>query len=530
MTLKWTEFIPHEPTAKQLAFLSLPHREAFFGGAAGGGKSDALLMAALQYVDVPGYSAILFRKTLSELKLPNSLLDRAHNWLSGKNCVWVAGEHKYLFPTKLPSGEPGTPAVLAFGYIGQESAKQRYQSSEYQMIGFDEVTHHYEEDYTWMMSRLRKVACLTHRTDPSTGSPIYDPTCPECSYKSQVPIRMRAASNPGSHGHQWVQNRFQISPEPHPQEPGKLIYLGHNRDAPFIPSFVRDNPYLDRVAYELQLDQLDPLTRAQLKDGDWGASADARFKRKWFDNRRYSRRGDYITLGPNATGFAFLANRFQRIFVTVDPAASAKEGPGDTQRYKKAYSSYTVAAVFGLTDDYKLLWLDNYRILAEIPDINRLLKSIYRTWRPSYFIIEATGLGKGVFQLAQKAGLPVRATYPHHDKIVRATDAMTRAEQGYIWLPESPGPSWLKLLEDELFTWTGHPHQQDDQVDALSHAAQDVSWEAAQTEQAFDPEMPAGSMDVPDIIYSAGNYPGSIGMEPDVGRSLAGSVAPWSQY
>ena len=59
----WSPYIPHQPTPKQREFLSLTDREAFYGGAAGGGKSDALLMGALQYVHVPNYAAILFRRT-----------------------------------------------------------------------------------------------------------------------------------------------------------------------------------------------------------------------------------------------------------------------------------------------------------------------------------------------------------------------------------------------------------------------------------------------------------------------------------
>ena len=78
---KMTKYIPHEPTPKQQAFLLLPHREAFYGGAAGGGKSEALLMAALQYVDVPGYAALLLRKTYQDLMLPNALMDRSEQWL-----------------------------------------------------------------------------------------------------------------------------------------------------------------------------------------------------------------------------------------------------------------------------------------------------------------------------------------------------------------------------------------------------------------------------------------------------------------
>jgi len=81
----WNYYIPHQPFAKQLAFLMLPHKEAFYGGAAGGGKSDALLSAALQYVDIPGYSAIIFRRTFTDLKLPGALIDRSHSWLNDPN-------------------------------------------------------------------------------------------------------------------------------------------------------------------------------------------------------------------------------------------------------------------------------------------------------------------------------------------------------------------------------------------------------------------------------------------------------------
>ena len=64
------KFCPEEPSINQKVFLRTNAIEALFGGAAGGGKSSALLMAALQYVDVPGYSAILFRRTFADLSLP----------------------------------------------------------------------------------------------------------------------------------------------------------------------------------------------------------------------------------------------------------------------------------------------------------------------------------------------------------------------------------------------------------------------------------------------------------------------------
>ncbi len=130
-TILENPWIPHEPTPKQAEFLLLPDREAFYGGAAGGGKSDALLMAALQYVEVPNYAAILFRRTFADLALPGALMDRSQEWLSGTEARWNERDKTWTFP----SG-----ATISFGYLEHENHKYRYQSAEFQFIGFDELT------------------------------------------------------------------------------------------------------------------------------------------------------------------------------------------------------------------------------------------------------------------------------------------------------------------------------------------------------------------------------------------------------
>ncbi len=73
-------YCPEAPSVPQQVFLRTNAIEALFGGAAGGGKSSALLMAALQYVDIPNYSAMLFRRTLADLTLPGALMDRFRHW------------------------------------------------------------------------------------------------------------------------------------------------------------------------------------------------------------------------------------------------------------------------------------------------------------------------------------------------------------------------------------------------------------------------------------------------------------------
>jgi len=229
-------YIPHDPTLKQAEFLIRLEKECLYGGAAGGGKSDALLMAALMFVEVPGYAAIIFRESFSDLALPGAIMDRATEWLgehlASKAIHWDDKIKTFQFP----SG-----ATLSFGYLTGPRDRYRYQSAEFQFIGFDELTQLKERDYRYLMSRLRRLI------------------------NTHIPLRVRAASNPGGTGHEWVKERF-VSGE-------KL----------FIPAKLDDNPHLDREEYIKTLMELDPVTRAQLMNGDWDVGVEGNlFKRHWF--------------------------------------------------------------------------------------------------------------------------------------------------------------------------------------------------------------------------------------------------------
>ena len=214
-------FTPHQPHPKQAEFLGLECREALYGGAAGGGKSDALLMAALQHVHVPGYSAILFRRTYQDLNLPGAIMARSHEWLAGSGASWNGTDKRWTFP----SG-----AVLSFGYLDTDRDRFRYASAEFQFIGFDELTQFPEGWYRFLFSRLRRLK------------------------GSDVPLRMRAATNPGGLGHEWVRRRF--------INPGAP-------ERPFVPAKLDDNPSLDGEEYRQALAELDSTTRKQLEDGLW---------------------------------------------------------------------------------------------------------------------------------------------------------------------------------------------------------------------------------------------------------------------
>ena len=496
--LKWVpEYCPHEPGPKQLAFLLLRQREALFGGAAGGGKSDAILMGALQYVDVPGYSALIFRRTLADLKQPSALLSRAHSWLGGTSAKYVASEHKYLFPTVDAEGNPAEPASISFGYIGETNAKLRYQGIEIQYVGWDELTQFNEDDYRYLFSRLRKLACPIHKVD-ERGKPIYVPDCSTCNQQRNLPVRCRAATNPGGPGGAWVKHRFRIEPDISAKESIRTgqeqRFVGKHHKRPFIPSFAKDNPYLNLEAYAHQLEELDPVTRAQLAKGRWDVSADAQFKRHWA--RYYSKRGPYITLGESGKGSAHPYGSL-KIFATVDPATTSRHGPGDYNIWMKQ-PSFTVISVWGLTTDYNLLWLDMVRFRRQAPDVVKALIQVNKVWRPQYFLIEVNGPGQGILQTASREGLTVKGIHKRVDKLDNATEAMLRMEQGKVWFPEEA--SWLQTAEDEIFYWTGDPRMTDDIVDTLSNAARDVTWEDTQIFKASLPNGANNYQDNPGIL------------------------------
>lgn len=158
-------------------------------------------------------------------------MDRAHSWWGGTEVRWVPSEKTFIFP----SG-----ARITFGYLLSERDKYRYQSAEFHFIGIDETTQFPFSQYSYLFSRLRK----------QRGCPI--------------PLRMRSATNPGNVGHQWYKDRFVTG------------------TVPFVQAKLDDNPSLDKPAYIRSLNKLDPITRAQLLEGNWDITEEGMFKRQWF--------------------------------------------------------------------------------------------------------------------------------------------------------------------------------------------------------------------------------------------------------
>jgi len=247
----------HPYPGQQTAFFNSPAFEALFGGQAGPGKSEVLLMKAKEQVWHPRYNAILFRRTFSMLEGASGLIQRSLIHYPAYGGQYNAGKHYWTFP----SG-----ARIYFGHMQHSTDMYQYQSSEFTFIGWDELTEFEQSMYLYMFTR-----CRTSEPD-------------------LVPM-IRAATNPGNAGHEWVKKRFitrditnQIRHFVQLEDGGgKMIDTevdADHRDVDgqpdalsraFYPARMEDNPSCD-PNYRMRIRATgDPVRIAQLEYGDWDA-------------------------------------------------------------------------------------------------------------------------------------------------------------------------------------------------------------------------------------------------------------------
>lgn len=227
-------------TRRQMAFLQATADEVLFGGAAGGGKSYGQLVDALRYaLQYPGSRQLLLRRTLPELE--NSLVRQAGEIFPRALYHYVSTRHTGVFLNG---------SVLDFGYCDSEADVHRYQSVEYDVIRFDELTHFTERMYLYLMSRLRGA--------------------------NPFPRQMKSTTNPGGIGHGWVKQRF-VDPAPHGQEFSDAL-----GSRVFLPALVQENKFLmdSDPGYLNRLKQLPERERRALLQGEWELE-EGRFFRRW---------------------------------------------------------------------------------------------------------------------------------------------------------------------------------------------------------------------------------------------------------
>jgi hypothetical protein len=228
-----------EITRKQKRFIESTASEVLFGGAAGGGKSygqtvDAFLFA-LKY---PGSKQLLLRRTFAELD--KSLIRTVLGWYPRELFTYNSSNH---------SGKFANGSILDFGYCASENDVNQYQSAEYDVIRFDELTHFTEYQYIYLISRVRGT--------------------------NGFPKQIKCSTNPGSVGHTWVKRRF-VDPAPANTE-----FCGEDgMTRIFIPSLLTDNKFLMEgdPNYKKRLEALSERDKQALLYGNWDI-----FEGQYFD-------------------------------------------------------------------------------------------------------------------------------------------------------------------------------------------------------------------------------------------------------
>ena len=448
--------------------------EVLFGGAAGGGKTEALLMWLCEGVDIPGYNAVILRRFESDTRADESAL------LAKSGRLYPAlGGRLVGLQWKFPAG-----SSITMEGVAHEKSVLSTQGREFHRVAFDELTHFTEFMFNFIYTtRMRKVK----------GFPI---KCGVC-----------ASANPGGPGHDWVKGRY-ITQEAiaavkrldanEPTPNGMVFYKNHGPDfdVAYVPSRIADNPHLDVADYVRRMARnKNPVERARMMNGDWGVSPEGLIKPHWLRYYKYTR-GNIIALLRSTKDLASgdiihtdeevyeFDERTSRRFITVDTAGGMKD---ITRESKGKNPSYTVAAVW----DHKrynggrnqaLLCRHVWRARVGFTEVAAKLVELTEEWskdpglshqqsiKVSSVRVEDKTMGPDLANLLQ-GRIPISVIGTGTlDKVARATSLLNMMEKGEVYLPQGEN-SWRPVLEDEWLGWQGLEEETNDQVDVSAYAA-----------------------------------------------------------
>ena len=434
-----SRWVPNAPTPKQQIFLASTDLEGLYGGAAGGGKTDVLLQDALANVDVPRYAALLLRKTIEDLKKPDALIDRAHLWLASTAAKWKDRERSWTFP----SG-----AVLQFGYLENANDHFQYQGAQLQYIGVDELTQHRKYQYTYLFSRLRRLA------------------------GSDIPLKMRGTTNPGGEYAEWVYERFiegwdkkgDKFTQTFTEDMGEFGIVEGSRF--FIPSTLLDNPYIDKKEYVRSLSQLGEVEREQLLRGDWDIMPTGwHFQKEWFK------------------------------IVHEVPVVSRYVRGWDTSLVKEGDPNSSTLVGVTENDVAAIIHQDNFQ--ADVPDTYEKMVAHALSDPPgTVMAVERSTASITLFQDLKRdprlAGIrlvevPVRG----RDELQRAAMWINRLEKGLVVLVKGP---WNQPFIAQCLQFRNEKSNKDDRISGVSVAmevAYKIQGRPRQADKTFAPGSPA---------------------------------------
>lgn len=420
-----------EPQPKQALFLSSEADIAIYGGAAGGGKTFAILMEALRYsMTIKGFSATIFRKQSKQITSQGGLWDASQIMYEGIGLRPRIGDREYITPIG---------CRISFRHLGHESDKLGYQGSEIPLIIYDELTHFTKAMFLYMLSRNRSTCgirpYIRATTNPDSTSFVRDLIAWWID-EDGFPITERDGVI------RWlviINDDFMFydteaeAIADHPQALPKSLT--------FISSKLSDNQALCNAdpGYLANLQALPEFDRKQLLEGNWNVNPHASLiKNEWWvyydDDHLKRKKFDCIV---HSWDTAFKAN------TSSDPTAGTFWGVAE--------------------EGYYLLDVVNKRM--EYPELKQRVIDEYKTDNPDHVLIEDKASGQSLIQDLKKSHkMPLVAINPEGDKVKRLSACLTEIEAGNVYIPRNS--TWIKQFKHQCEVFPNGDH--DDIVDSMS--------------------------------------------------------------
>lgn len=311
-------------TKRQQQFCNASAYEVLYGGAAGGGKSFGQIIDALLYaMKYAGSKQIIFRRTYTELE--KSLI---------RVSLSLYPKEIYSYSRTVHTGTFINGSLIDFAYCDSEDDVYKYQSAEYDVIRFDELTHFTESMYVYLTSR--------------------------CRGANSFPKQIKSTTNPGGLGHSWVKARFIDIGAP------ERVHRVGGLSRVFIPATARENRFLmqNDPDYITRLSQLDERDRRALIDGEWDLGA-GRFFESFsrsvhvmrpfqIENANYYIALDYgldmlaaYKIAVDSSGFAYVVSE---VYEGKDSGGAGLIVSEAAKRIKSLYGGNSIRAVFAPPD------------------------------------------------------------------------------------------------------------------------------------------------------------------------------------
>lgn len=444
----------------QESFLASSADIVIYGGSAGGGKSYALLLEPLRHLTtVPGFGAVIFRRTTPQIRNEGGLWDTSETiygpiGLKPKESV-LEWEHA------------STGNTVKFAHLEHEKNVLDWQGSQVPLLCFDELTHFEAKQFWYMLSRNRSTCgvrpYVRATTNPDADSWVASLIAWWVDQDPASPTYGQAIQDRAGRIRWFVRSNGELTWADTPGELRERFPGSEPKSLTFIPSSLDDNPALTSKdpGYRANLLALDPVEQARLLHGNWKvrASAGAMFQRSWFT---------VINDAPP----------LKRVIRAWDFAATRP-----TPEYPDP--DWTVGLKVGTTHAGRIVILDLVKAQENPGEIELLFTTTARADGTTVVQRIPQDPGEAGKTLAQQRvrlpgnGITVRSERVTGDKTVRAGPASARAYAGLIDVVRAPWNDWL-FTQLEAFP---DPNAHDDAVDTLSDAVNEL-------DSAFEPHTP----------------------------------------